>query len=154
MKKITPFLWFSNDLREVTEFYKSVFRSFKLIELSQMEQMPVQTATFEIEGERFHAMSGGPMEVQFTHAVSFYIDCKDQAEVDNYWEKLSEGGLIEQCGWLKDKFGLSWQVIPRRLDELMRDKDKEKANRVLQAMLKMKKIIVADLEEAAEEVSL
>ena len=153
MQKITPFLWYEKDARKVAAYYMSIFKDAKITNTSVMENTPsgtVEIVSLQLFGQDFTLMSAGP-EFTFTEAVSFVIDCKDQEEVDYYWEKLTaDGGQESVCGWVKDKYGLSWQVTPRRLIELTGDKDKEKANRVTQAMLQMKKIIVADLEKAYE----
>jgi predicted 3-demethylubiquinone-9 3-methyltransferase (glyoxalase superfamily) len=143
VQKISPFLWFDNNMEEAVKFYVSVFPDSKVTTMNPM------TSSFELCGHEFMALNGGPM-FKFTEAVSFFVKCKDQAEVDNYWNKLLAGGGAEsQCGWLKDRFGLSWQIIPDALGRYLQDKDPAKAQRVMQAMLKMKKIIVADLEKAA-----
>jgi predicted 3-demethylubiquinone-9 3-methyltransferase (glyoxalase superfamily) len=163
MQKITPFLWFDNQAEEAMNFYTSIFKDSKIISIKRYPDGPLEepmkgmegkvlTGVFELQGQRFMALDGGPT-FKFTEAVSFYIECENQEEVDYFWEKLSEGGdqNAQQCGWLKDKFGLSWQVIPKALSKLMHDPDKEKSNRVLQAMLQMKKIDIAGLEKAAEK---
>ena len=153
-QKITPFLWFESEAEEAMEFYVSVFPGSKVLGVSRYGDAgpgpkgQVMTATFELAGLRFTALNGGPL-YRFTEAVSFLVDCKDQAEVDHYWAKLSEGGEPGRCGWLKDRYGLSWQVVPARLMELLQDKDARKATRAVQAMLKMSKIDVAALERAA-----
>ncbi len=150
MNKITPFLWFDNNLEEAVNFYTSVFKNAKILNASKTPDGKYMVATFELEGQRFSGINAGPV-FKFNEAVSFYVDCEDQAEVDYFWEKLtSDGGSESQCGWLKDKFGLSWQIVPKRLIELMGDKDNVKAKKAMDAMLKMKKIIVKDLEEAVE----
>ena len=142
MQKIVPFLWFDGKLEEATRFYLSVFKNARVLSLDSM------SATFEIEGQEFMALNGGPM-FKFNEAVSFFIRCESQDEVDDYWSKLTaDGGAVSRCGWLKDKFCLSWQVIPNELGSYLRDKDRTKADRVLQAMLKMKKIDVAGLNAA------
>lgn len=141
MNKITPFLWFDGKAEEAAKFYVSIFKKGKIISSSPM------MVTFEIEGQKIMALNGGPM-YKFTEAFSFYVECKDQKEVDYFWDKLSEEGEPGQCGWLKDKFGLSWQIIPEALGTLMGDEDEKKSERVLQAMLKMKKIKISELEEA------
>lgn len=134
-------------------FYKSVFKNVTIANVSKMPDgtpgpEKVITAQFEIEGQKFMALNGGPM-YKFTEAISFFVNCEDQAEVDLYYDKLvADGGQESQCGWLKDKFGLSWQIIPKQLGELMGDPDPAKSQRVMQAMMKMKKIIVADLQKA------
>lgn len=159
MQKITPFLWFDNNAEEAINFYTSVFKNSKIISLQKypegMSEQPMQnmagkvlTAVFELNGLRFMALDGGPV-FKFNEAVSLQIDCEDQAEVDHYWDKLSAVPEAEQCGWCKDKFGISWQVIPKQLIQLMSDPDAEKAKRVTSAMLKMKKIVIADLQKAA-----
>ncbi len=140
--KITPCLWFDGNAQEAVKFYTTVFKNSKIIGLH-----PVMS-TFEIEGQRLMALNGGPA-FNFTEAVSLYLSCKDQAEVDYYWRALTaDGGSEGQCGWLKDKFGLSWQIVPEVLNELM--SDPARADKVIGALLKMNKLVVADLEKAAE----
>ena len=152
--KITPFLWFNNNAEEAMNFYKGIFKnaSFDIHsrwgENGMAPAGTVMSATFELEGQKFMALNAGPM-FPFTEAVSFFIDCDTQEEVDMFWEKLSEGGAKSRCGWLKDKFGLSWQVIPTALGKLMNSKDAASSKRVMQAMMQMDKIIIADLEKAA-----
>ena len=142
-QKISPFLWFDNNLEEAVTFYVSLFPDAKITMINPM------TASFEMGGVAFMALNGGPM-FKFTEAISLFVTCKDQAEVDRYWDAfLANGGKESQCGWLKDKFGLSWQIIPDALGRYMSDPDRKKADRVMQAMLKMKKIIIADLDRAA-----
>jgi len=141
MAKVSPFLWFEGNMQEAVTFYMSVFKDAKLVSLNPA------MATFELLGQRFLALNAHPHH-KFNEAISFFIDCDTQAEVDYYWDKLADGGGQQQCGWLKDRFGLSWQVIPKALGRFLMDEDREKANRVMQAMLKMKKIVVADLETA------
>ena len=153
MQKITPFLWFDNNLEEAIDFYTSVFKNSKIIDVARSEvDSPgqtgkVMTATFQLEGQEFMGLNGGP-EFKFTEATSFYVNCETQEEVDELWEKLTEGGEESQCGWLKDKFGLSWQIIPTVLGELLGDKDPEKAGRVMNAMLQMQKIDIKTLQDA------
>jgi len=143
MQKITPFLWFNDNADEAMRFYCSVFKNSKPGKAGGM------LVTFELEGQEFFALNGGP-QFPFTEAVSLFVKCENQAEVDYYWEKLlAGGGKPSQCGWLKDRFGLSWQIVPNRLGELLGDKDPQRASRAMQAMLKMSKIVVADLERAA-----
>lgn len=143
MPKITPFLWFKVPLEEPIAYYRSIFTNFNVVRASS------RMATFEIEGQRFHALHGGPHH-DFTDAVSFFIDCEDQEEVDYYWSRLTaDGGAESQCGWLKDRYGLSWQVIPRALMRYLSDPDRAKAERVTQAMLQMQKIDVSKLDRAA-----
>jgi predicted 3-demethylubiquinone-9 3-methyltransferase (glyoxalase superfamily) len=152
-QKITPCLWFENQAEDAMNFYVSVFRDAEPGEVTRYgEGGPgpagtVLTASFKLFGQEFVGLNGGP-EFKFTEAISFQIDCADQEEVDYYWNALAEGGEESECGWLKDKFGLSWQVIPRRLYELLQDEDPQKANRVMQAMLQMQKIDIAELERA------
>ena len=154
MQKITPFLWFDNQAEEAMHFYVSIFKNStaggvtRYGEVGPGPKGSVMTATFEIQGQQFTALNGGPY-FKFNEAVSFVVDCKDQAEVDEMWESLSEGGEKGQCGWLKDKYGLSWQVVPRTLIEFINDPDPAKSNRVMQAMMQMTKIDVATLEKAA-----
>jgi predicted 3-demethylubiquinone-9 3-methyltransferase (glyoxalase superfamily) len=141
MAKISPFLWFEGNMQEAVSFYMSVFKEAKLVSMNPT------MATFELLGQRFLALNAHPHH-KFNEAISFFIDCDTQTEVDYYWDKLAEGGGKQQCGWIKDRFGLSWQVIPKALGRFLMDEDREKANRVMQAMLKMKKIVIADLEAA------
>jgi len=141
MAKVSPFLWFEGNMQEAVSFYTSVFKEAKLVSMNPA------MATFELLGQRFLALNAHPHH-KFNEAISFFIECDTQAEVDYYWDKLAEGGGQQQCGWLKDRFGLSWQVIPKALGRLLMDEDREKANRVMQAMLKMKKIVIVDLETA------
>ncbi len=167
MQKIVPSLWFDNNCEEAVNHYISVFNGSpnksadsKIISIKRyekgmntpgIEQMvgKVLTEIFELNGQRFMALDGGPV-FKFNEAISFYVECEDQKEVDYFWEKLSAVPESEICGWLKDKFGLSWQIIPKRMGELFSDPDSEKAHRAMNAMLKMKKIVIADLEKAAE----
>ena len=141
MARVSPFLWFEGNMQEAVSFYTSVFKEAKLVSMNPA------MATFELLGQRFLALNAHPHH-KFNEAISFFIECDTQAEVDYYWDKLAEGGGQQQCGWLKDRFGLSWQVIPKALGRFLMDEDREKANRVMQAMLKMKKIVIADLETA------
>ena len=153
MQKITPFLWFDGKAEEAMNFYASVFKNSKVVRVSRYgEGGPgpkgtVMSATFQLEGQDFHALNGGP-QFTFTPAISFLVNCETQQEVDELWEKLSEGGKKERCGWLKDKYGLSWQIIPSVLGKLLSDKDAAKAGRVMQAMLQMDKIDIAGLRRA------
>jgi predicted 3-demethylubiquinone-9 3-methyltransferase (glyoxalase superfamily) len=148
MPKITPFLWFDNNAEEAVNFYASIFKNTKVLSVHRVEGK-VLTVSFELEGQRFMALNGGPM-FPFTEAFSIFVSCETQDEVDNYWNRLLEGGKPSRCGWLKDKFGLSWQIIPKALMELMGDPDPKKSNAVFQAMMKMDKIIIADLKRAHE----
>ena len=155
MQKITPFLWFDGRAEEAANFYTSVFKNSKIGTVSRYgEGGPgpkgsVMSATFQLEGQEFIALNGGP-QYSFTPAISFFIHCETQEEVDHYWDKLSEGGRTVQCGWLQDKFGLSWQVIPTILFKLLNDKDPAKSKRVMQAMLKMIKLDIQGLKDAYE----
>ena len=153
-QKIIPFLWFDGKAEEAIKLYTSIFKNSKIVSLSHWaEGAPfpkgqIMNGTFELEGQRFYAFDAGPM-FKFTEAVSFFINCETQEEIDYFWEKLTaDGGQESMCGWLKDKFGLSWQIIPPVLGELLGDKDQAKAGRAMQAMMKMKKIIIADLQQA------
>jgi predicted 3-demethylubiquinone-9 3-methyltransferase (glyoxalase superfamily) len=156
MQKITPFLWFDNRAEEAMNFYTSIFKNSKvgnIIRYGEAGPGPagsVLTASFELDGLEFTALNGGP-QFKFTEAISLHVACESQDEVDYYWDKLGDGGRIDQCGWLKDKFGLSWQIVPTILHKLLSDPDRDKANRVMQAMLQMKKLDVAKLKQAAEE---
>ena len=155
MQKITPFLWFDNNAEEASNFYVSVFKDSKILRVSRYSDAgpgpkgSVMVAAFEIQGQKFIALNGGP-HFKFTEAISFVVNCENQEEVDYFWTKLSEGGEKSQCGWLKDKFGLSWQITPIILGELLADKDPEKAKRVMNAMLQMKKIEIEPLRRAYE----
>ena len=154
MQKITPFLWFDTEGEDAAEFYVSVFPNSRIVDVTHYGEAgpraagTVMTVTFELDGQRFVALNGGP-DFTFSEAISFEVECGDQDEVDTYWDTLSEGGEPGPCGWLKDKFGLSWQIVPRRLTELLSDPDTAKAQRVMGAMLQMKKIEIAELERAA-----
>ena len=148
MKKITPFLWFDTQAEEAMNFYVSLFKNSKVLNVSRGPDGKAFIMSFELDGQEFMALNAGP-QFKFNESVSFYVDCEDQAEVDYFWDALTaDGGEESMCGWLKDKYGLSWQIIPRQLGELMGDPDPEKSKRVTDAMLKMQKIIVADLRKA------
>jgi predicted 3-demethylubiquinone-9 3-methyltransferase (glyoxalase superfamily) len=149
VQKITPFLWFDGKAEAAVNFYVSIFKNSRIVSANRGPDGTVFHMTFQLEGQDFQALNGGP-RFKFTEAVSLYVDCANQAEVDELWEKLSADGEIQMCGWLKDKFGLSWQIIPSALGKLMSDKDPAKAGRVMQAMLQMKKIDVAGLQQAYE----
>ena len=141
-QKISPFLWFDGQASEAAKFYCSLFKNSKVTQDTPM------IVTFELEGQKFMALNGGP-QFKFTEAISLYVDCEDQAEVDFFWNNLTaDGGAESQCGWLKDKYGLSWQIIPRTLIELMSDKDQVKSQRVMQAIMGMRKIDVQKLKDA------
>ena len=156
MQKITPFLWFDKQAGEAANFYVSIFRDGRILNVSRYgdagpgQKGQVMVVKFELMGQTFMALNGGPL-FKFTEAISFMVDCQSQEEVDYYWEKLlSGGGKPSQCGWLKDKYGLSWQIVPTILGELMSDKDPVKSKRVMEAMLKMVKMDVAALKRAYE----
>ena len=146
MQKITPFLWFDDNLEEAVNFYPTVFKNAKVNSLRYMGDK-VFGATFEIEGQQFMALNGGPMYA-LTPAFSLFVNCETQEEVDELWSKLSAGGKESRCGWLEDKFGVSWQIIPSALTRYMGDADRVKANRVVQAMMKMGKIDIKALDDA------
>lgn len=157
MQKITPCLWFDDQAEEAVKFYASIFKNSKIKSITRYSEDAakvsgrpkgsVLTVAFKLAGQEFLALNGGPI-FKFTEAVSFIVNCKTQAEVDRLWEKLSEGGEKGQCGWLKDKYGLSWQIIPSALGKLLQDKDAEKAKRVMKAMLQMDKIDIHRLKQA------
>ncbi len=156
MQKITPFLWFDNNAEEAAQFYTSVFKNSRILSVSRYGDAgpgpkgSVMVVSFQLEGQQFTALNGGPL-FKFSEAFSFVVSCENQQEIDDYWNKLTSGGGQEsQCGWLKDKFGFSWQIVPTALGKLMTDKDPKKANRVMQALLQMKKLDLATLEQAAE----
>ena len=156
MNKITPFLWFDDRAEEAMNFYISLFKNSKVLDISRYGKgtpYPEGTAflvKFELAGQQVMALNAGP-QFKFTEAISMFVNCETQPEVDELWEKLSEGGEKGRCGWLKDKYGLSWQIVPTALGELMNDKDPEKAKRVMQALLQMDKIDIKKLEEAYEQ---
>jgi predicted 3-demethylubiquinone-9 3-methyltransferase (glyoxalase superfamily) len=156
MQKITPFLWSDGKAEEAMNFYVSIFKNSKIVRVARYgEGGPgtkgtVMSATFQLDGQNFFALNGGP-QFTFTPAISFFVNCETQQEVDELWEKLSEGGKKERCGWLKDKYGVSWQVIPSVLGELMHDKDAEKSARVMKAMLQMNKIDIKKLKQASDQ---
>lgn len=156
MQKITPFLWFNDQAEEAMNFYTSIFKNSTVLSISHNgdggpgEQGKVMSATFQLEGQEFMALNGGP-QFTFTPAVSFFVSCEMQAEVDELWEKLSAGGKEGRCGWLEDKFGLSWQIVPTILGQLLSDPDPEKARRVMEAMLQMDKIDIEGLRLAYEQ---
>jgi predicted 3-demethylubiquinone-9 3-methyltransferase (glyoxalase superfamily) len=153
MQKITPFLWFNDNAEEAMNFYVSVFKNSKALGVTRYGDAgpgpkgTVLTANFVLDGQEFVALNGGP-RFTFTEAVSFVVNCETQEEIDEYWEKLSAGGEKSRCGWLKDKFGLSWQVVPRALSKLLQDTDTAKSERVMQAILEMDKIDLATLQQA------
>ena len=148
MKKITPFLWFDTQAEEAMNFYVSVFKNSKVGSVSRGPDGKAFSVTFELDGQEIMGLNAGPQH-KFNDAVSFFVNCENQKEVDEYWNQLiADGGEEGPCGWCKDKFGLSWQIIPKQLGELMGDPNPTKAQNVVQAMLKMHKIIVADLQKA------
>ena len=159
MQKITPFLWFDDQAEEAVKFYTSIFKNSKIGKTARYDKAgekvagrpagSVMTVEFQIEGQDFIALNGGPI-FKFTEAVSFVVTCKTQAEVDKYWKKLSAGGKKVQCGWLKDRFGLSWQIVPTVLGELLSSQEAAKSHRVMQAMLKMVKLDIKKLKQAAK----
>ncbi|ESS73119.1 3-demethylubiquinone-9 3-methyltransferase [Methyloglobulus morosus KoM1] len=155
MQKITPFLWFDNQAEEAMNFYVSIFKNSRVLGVNRygegapMPKGTVMTASFELDGQAFTALNGGPI-FKFSPAISFVVHCETQAEVDHYWDKLSAGGKEGQCAWLEDKFGVSWQVVPNALIELLGNPDPAKAGQVMQAMLQMKKIDIAALQRAYE----
>jgi predicted 3-demethylubiquinone-9 3-methyltransferase (glyoxalase superfamily) len=156
-RKISPFLWFDSQAEEAAQLYTSVFPNSRIIGVSRYGEAgpgtpgSVMTVDFELDGQRFVALNGGP-EFSFTEAVSFQIDCETQEEVDHYWSRLGDDGEHGPCGWLKDRFGLSWQVVPSALPRLLSDSDRDKSQRVMAAMLRMSKLEIAELEAAAEAV--
>ncbi len=156
MQKITPFLWFNGNAEEAANFYISIFQNSKIVSVTRYGEAgpgpkgSVMSVTFQLEGQQFMALNAGP-QFSFTPAISFFVNCQTQAEVDELWDKLSAGAKKERCGWLKDKFGLSWQIIPAALGELLGNKDPEKSKRAIQAMLQMDKIDIAKLQQASEQ---
>jgi predicted 3-demethylubiquinone-9 3-methyltransferase (glyoxalase superfamily) len=150
VQKITPFLWFNHQAEEAANFYVSIFKNSRIVSFSRRGDGSVSGGTFQLDGQEFLAFNGGP-QFTFSPGISLFVDCETQEEVDDLWEKLSEGGEKIQCGWLKDRYGLSWQVIPRVLQEMLGDPDREKAARVMKAMLQMKKIDIAGLQRAYHE---
>jgi predicted 3-demethylubiquinone-9 3-methyltransferase (glyoxalase superfamily) len=156
MQKITPFLWFDGNAEEAVNFYTSILKNSRIVNMSRYgEGAPapkgaVMSATFILEGQEFMALNGGPM-FTFSPAISFFVKCETQEEIDTLWEQLSAGGKKEQCGWLKDKFGVSWQIIPPVLGEMLQDKDPQRAHRVMQAMMQMDKIDIQKLKQAYDQ---
>src|SRR3979411_3192732 len=158
MQKITPFLWFDDKAEEAMNFYVSIFKNSKVGKVTRYGDAgpgpkgSVMSATFQLEGQDFYALNGGP-QFTFTPAISFFVNCETQQEVDELWEKLSAGGRKDRCGWLQDKYGLSWQIIPSALGKMLQDKDPRKANSVMQAMLQMDKIDIKKLKQAYDKAS-
>ena len=157
MQGITPWLWFDTEAEEAATFYASVFPNSRIVDVARYgsagprPEGTVMTVSFELNGQQFAALNGGP-EFSFTEAISFQVACETQEEVDSYWETLSDGGEEGPCGWLKDRYGVSWQIIPTALPRLLSDPDPERSQRVMEAMLKMKKIEIRDLEQAVAQV--
>ena len=155
MQRITPFLWFNHQAEEAMAFYTSIFKSSKIVSVTRYgEGGPgpkgtVMTGTFQLEGQEFFALNGGP-QFSYTPAISFFVNCETQPEIDELWEKLSAGGQKERCGWLKDKFGLSWQIVPSVLGPMLQNKDPEKSKRVMTALLQMDRLDIAGLKQAYE----
>ena len=160
MQKITPFLWFDNQAEEAAKFYVSIFKKSKIVSITRYGEAgaeatgkpkgTVMIVTFQLEGQEFIALNGGP-NFTFSPAISLVVNCKTQEEVDWFWEKLSEGGEIVQCGWLRDRYGISWQIVPTVLGKLLQDKDAKKSERVMKAMLQMKKIDIMALQQAYKQ---
>lgn len=155
MQKITPFLWFDGNAEEAVNFYTSIFPNSRIVSVSRHGDAgpgpkgSVMVMTFELEGQQFMALNGGP-QFKFSPAISLMVHCETQAEIDRYWDRLSAGGQTIECGWLQDKFGVSWQIVPAVLGKMMADKDPKKSQRVLSALMKMKKLDIAGLESAYE----
>lgn len=150
MNKITPFLWFDTQAEDAMNFYASVFKDSEILSKSYGPDGKLFTGSMRLNNQEFMVLNAGPI-FKFNEAVSFFVDCKDQKEVDYFWNKLTaDGGEESMCGWLKDKFGLSWQIVPKRLNELLGDKDRTKADRAMQCMLKMHKLVIKELEDAFE----
>jgi predicted 3-demethylubiquinone-9 3-methyltransferase (glyoxalase superfamily) len=160
MQKITPFLWFDDNAEEAVNFYVSVFKDSEIVSVARYGEAgaevagrpkgTVMTIAFQLEGQEFVALNGGPV-FTFSPAISFVVNCETQEEVDELWEKLSEGGEIQPCGWLRDKYGVSWQIVPTILGEMLQDENAEKSERVVNAMLQMKKIDISGLRQAYQE---
>jgi predicted 3-demethylubiquinone-9 3-methyltransferase (glyoxalase superfamily) len=156
MQKITPFLWFDGKAEDAMNFYVSIFKNSKVVRVTRFGDAgpgpkgAVMSVTFQLEGQEFFALNGGP-QFQFTPAISLFVNCETQQEVDELWEKLSAGGEKNRCGWLRDNYGLSWQIIPTALGEMLGDRDPAKANRVMKAMLQMDKIDIKGLKQAYDQ---
>jgi predicted 3-demethylubiquinone-9 3-methyltransferase (glyoxalase superfamily) len=156
MQKIVPFLWFNDNAEEAMNLYTAIFRNSKVLNVTRYGEAgpgpagTVMTAMFELEGQQFHALNGGP-HYPFTPAISMFVNCNTQEEVDELWNQLSAGGSVQQCGWLQDRFGLSWQIIPKLLGQMLSDKDPKKSQSVMQAMLQMQKIDIAKLQQAYDQ---
>ena len=160
MRKITPCLWFDNQAEEAANFYISIFKNSKIMSVARYGEAgaeasgrptgSVMTVAFQLQGQEFLALNGGP-QFKFTEAISFIVNCKTQKEIDDFWRKLSEGGERGPCGWLKDKYGMSWQIVPTVLGEMLQDKDTRKSEKVMKAMLQMKKLDIEGLKQAYEQ---
>jgi predicted 3-demethylubiquinone-9 3-methyltransferase (glyoxalase superfamily) len=156
MQKITPFLWFDSNAEEAINFYLSIFKNSKIVSMTRYGEAgpgpkgTVMAATFQLDGQEFFALNGGP-QFKFSPAVSFFVKCETQQEIDELWDKLSAGGAKNRCGWLQDKYGLSWQIVPPVLGEMLSDRDPAKSQRVMKAMLQMDKIDIARLRQAYEQ---
>ena len=160
MQKITPFLWFDGQAEQAVKFYTSLFKKSKIVNIARYDEASanasgrlknsVMTVEFELEGQRFVALNGGP-QFKFNEAISFVVNCRTQAELDRFWKKLSAGGKVIQCGWLRDKYGVTWQIVPGILWELLGDRNPGQTQRVMQALLKMKKLDIKKLKAAAKE---
>lgn len=156
MQKITPFLWFDGKAQEAANFYVSIFKNSKIVSITRSgeagpgPQGAVMSATFQLDGQQFIALNGGP-QYTFSPAISFFVNCETQEEVDELWAKLSEGGEKQRCGWLKDKYGVSWQIIPSALGKMLQDRDIGRSNKVMSAMLQMDKIDIKKLRQAYEQ---
>lgn len=156
MQKISPFLWFDTEAEEAANFYTSIFKNSQIVDVRRYgdagpgDAGTVMTVTFQLEGMELTALNGGP-HFEFNEAISLFVNCETQEEVDELWEKLSDGGEEGQCGWLKDRYGLSWQIVPTALGQMLQDEDSERANRVMQAMLQMQKIDTGGLKRAYED---
>jgi len=150
MQKITPFLWYNDNAEEAMNYYVSIFNNSKVLNVSRNGDGKVFSCTFILDGQEFYALNGGP-HFKFTEAISFFVNCETQEEVDDLWNKLTAGGEESRCGWLKDKYGLSWQIVPKALGQLMSSKDPVKAKNVFNAMMQMSKIIIADLKAAHDK---
>jgi predicted 3-demethylubiquinone-9 3-methyltransferase (glyoxalase superfamily) len=148
MHRISPFLWFDTKAKEAANFYTSIFKNSKILKVSPGPKGSAMSVTFLLDGQEFMALNGGPL-FKFTEAVSFFVHCETQQEVDDLWEKLSAGGEKGRCGWLKDKYGLSWQIVPTVLGKLLNQSDPAKSKRVMEAMLKMNKLDISGLQQAA-----
>lgn len=152
-QKINPFLWFNDNAEEAINYYVSIFKNSKIVSLhhapsgAHLPEGTLMSGTFQIEGQTFHALNGGP-QFKFTPALSLFVNCDTQQEVDELWNKLSTGGAEERCGWLRDKFGVSWQIIPTQLGEFLQSKDAKKSGNAMRAMMQMKKIDISELEKA------